>query len=144
MNDRVNAATMVLCLFSFLSGTVLAFTPLTGVGEPPKEDKASSKAEPSLTVTLIDADQKARKKSATVSVQVRGLKIVDPSSVNEKPTQGQGHLHYRLDGGPVIATTATKLSFHELNSGPHSFVVNLAGNDHSPLGPSQTVSVTVP
>jgi hypothetical protein len=100
--------------------------------------------EPGLTVTLVDADKKAQMKSATVSVQVRGLQLIDSALVKEKPAKGQGHLHYRLDRGPIIATTATKLSFHELVSGPHSFTVNLAANDHSPLGPSQTVNITVP
>jgi hypothetical protein len=47
---------------------------------------------------------------------------------------GQGHLHYRVDDGPVIATTVTELSFHELAPGPHRFEVTLVGNDHQPLG----------
>ncbi len=97
-----------------------------------------------LTAKLIDAEQKAQKKSATISVYVRELKIVDPGSVNEKAVNGQGHLHYQLDNGPIIATTATKLSFHELSSGPHSITVALAGNNHAPLGPSATLTITVP
>jgi hypothetical protein len=38
----------------------------------------------------------------------------------------------------------TKLSFHELSSGEHKIVVMLAGNDHKPLGPQETLTVTVP
>lgn len=142
MKDRIVVATLALCLFASLPGMAFAGTPSSGAGEVTSaKDK---NAEPSLSVKLIDADKKAQKKSATVGVQVRGLKIVDPASAKEKPIKGQGHLHYRLDNGPVIATTATKLSFHELGSGPHSFTVTLAGNDHMPLAPSQTVNVTVP
>lgn len=133
MKDRIAAAAIIFCLAVCLPGKIFADTAA-----------GAAAVEPSLTVKLVDADQKAQKKSATVSVRVRGLKIVDPASVNEKPIKGQGHLHYRLDNGPVIATTATKLSFHELGSGPHSFTVSLAANDHTPLGPSQTVNVTVP
>lgn len=130
MNNRiVVAAVVVLGLLIGLPGNTFAKT---------------KPAAPGLTVKLIDADQKAQKKSATVSVQVRGLRLVDPASVKEIPAKGQGHLHYRLDNGPIIATTVTKLSFHELASGPHSFTVSLAANDHSPLGPSETVAVTVP
>ena len=54
------------------------------------------------------------------------------------------HLHYRVDDGPVIATTATKLSFHELTPGLHKIVVMLANNDHSPSGLEQTLEITVP
>jgi hypothetical protein len=99
---------------------------------------------PSLTARLIDADNKAKKKTATVEVTVKGVALIDPATVGEKPKAGQGHLHYRVDDGPVIATTATKLSFHELTSGTHKIVVMLAANDHSPLGPQETLAVTVP
>jgi hypothetical protein len=44
----------------------------------------------------------------------------------------------------VVATTATKLSFHELAPGDHRIEVTLAGNDHQPLIPSETLRVTVP
>ena len=106
--------------------------------------KASAQTGPTLSAKLIDADEKAKKKSATVVVEVRGIRLVDPGAVKEKPKKGQGHLHYRVDGGPVIATTATKLSFHELTPGAHTITVALAANDHSPLGPSATLTVTVP
>jgi len=99
---------------------------------------------PSLEAKLVDADAKAKKQSATVECKVGGVKLVDPAMAHEKPMKGQGHLHYRVDDGPVIATTATKLSFHELKPGAHTFTVMLAANDHSPLGPSQTLNVTVP
>lgn len=142
MKDRIAVATLVLCLFACLPEMAFAGTPSSEAGET--TNAKDRNAEPSLTVKLVDAGKKALKKSATVSVQIRGLKIVDPASAKEKPIKGQGHLHYRLDNGPIIATTATKLSFHELGSGPRSFMVTLAGNDHMPLAPSQTVNVTVP
>ena len=63
-----------------------------------------------------------------------GVKLIYPALTNKRPTKGQGHLHYRVDDGPVIATTTTKLSFHELTSGKHQIVVMLANNDHSPTG----------
>jgi hypothetical protein len=105
---------------------------------------AAAAQDPSLTAKLVDAENKALKKSATVEVKVAGVKIVDPSSVNEKPVKGQGHLHYQIDDGPVIATTATKLSFHGLNSGKREIKVMLAANDHLALGPTQILEVTVP
>jgi len=97
-----------------------------------------------LTAKLVDAEKKAQQKAATVDVKVSGIKIVDPAEANEKPVPGQGHLHYQVDDGPVIATTTMKLSFHGLTPGPHKIVVTLAGNDHNPLGPQQTLDVTIP
>ncbi|MBD0371808.1 MAG: hypothetical protein ICV60_13285 [Pyrinomonadaceae bacterium] len=101
---------------------------------------------PSITfkATLVDPEKKAQRKEATVRVEVSGIELIDPAAVNEQPKAGQGHIHYQVDGGPVIATTATKLSFHGLTPGRHEIVVTLAGNDHRPLGPRETLSVMIP
>jgi len=63
--------------------------------------------------------------------------------VLEMPKAGQAHLHYQVDDGPVVATTAPKLSFHGLKPGEHKVVVMLAANDHSALGPQETLNVRV-
>jgi len=97
-----------------------------------------------MTVRLVDPEKKAKEKTATVQVTVKGVTLIDPAAVKERPRNGQGHLHYRVDDGPVIATTAPKLSFHELSPGQHKILVMLAANDHSPLGPQQTLNVTIP
>jgi hypothetical protein len=97
-----------------------------------------------MTAKLIDPEKKAAGRAATVEVTVSGVELVDPAMSMEKAAPGQGHLHYQVDKGPVIATPSPKLSFHELTPGPHTITVVLAGNDHKPLGPQQTLSVTIP
>jgi hypothetical protein len=104
----------------------------------------SAWAAPALTARLVDADAKAAKGSAVVEVKVMDLKLVDPATSNEKAKPGEGHLHYQVDGGPVIATPTAKLAFHGLAPGVHRIEVVLAGNDHKPLGPEQTLELTVP
>jgi hypothetical protein len=99
---------------------------------------------PTMTASLVDPEMSAKDKSATVQVKVDGAKLIDPATTNKKPTAGQGHLHYQVDDGPVIATTTTKLSFHGLKPGKHQIVVMLANNDHTPAGPQQTLEITVP
>lgn len=114
--------------------------PLPRAAAAPKEDAAK----PAMNARMVDEENKSKKKEATIEVEVKGLKLVDPASVQEKPARGQGHLHYRLDNGPIIATTATKLSFHEMSSGPHVIAVALAANDHSALGPLASFTITIP
>lgn len=96
-----------------------------------------------VTVSLVDQVEKARKGEATVQVRADGMTITDPADAREKSVPGQGHLHYKVDNGPVIATTATKLSFHELTPGRHTIEVTPAGNDHKPVGPTQRVELTI-
>ncbi len=103
-----------------------------------------SATKPSMTAKLIDADRKAAGRAATVEVTTSGIELVDPAISMEKAVAGQGHLHYQLDKGPIVATPTAKLSYHELAPGPHTIVVVLAGNDHKPLGPQQELKVTVP
>lgn len=130
----------VMTLASLLIAVVVVVS-----GQYPTETKPTkTQGTATMTATLVDAEKKAQQKSATVEVKTTGVEIIDPAKANEIAKPGQGHLHYQIDGGPVIATTATKLSFHGLTSGPHKIVVMLAGNDHNPLGPQQTLEVTVP
>ena len=103
-----------------------------------------SATKPTMTAKLIDPEKKAAGRAATVEVTTSGVELVDPALSMEKAVTGQGHLHYQVDKGPVIATPSAKLSFHELAPGAHTIMVVLAGNDHKPLGPQQTLNVTVP
>lgn len=99
---------------------------------------------PTMTAKLVDPDKKAADKAATVEVTVSGIELTDPAISHEKPVPGQGHLHYQVDKGPVVATPTAKLTYHDLTPGPHTIVVMLVGNDHQPLGPQQQLTVTVP
>ena len=129
-------------LFILLIACIVTVSAQYGSGTKPQA--TTKQGTPTLTATLVDPEKKAQQKAATVSVKVDGIKLVDPATVNEKAMAGQGHLHYQVDGGPVIATTTTKLSFHGLTPGAHKIVVMLAANDHTPLGPEQTLDVTIP
>ena len=100
-----------------------------------KEHKQDVKVD-MFKAELIDAEKKAQNKEATVQVSVKGIKLVDPASVNNQPKEGQGHLHYQVDDGPIIATTTPK-QLHGLLSGPHKIVVMLAANDHRRLAHSK-------
>lgn len=109
-----------------------------------KKQQGGGGQQVTFKATLVDPEKKARRKEATVRVEVTGVELVDPASVNEQPKAGQGHLHYQVDDGPVIATTAAKLSFHGLTPGHHKIVVTLAANDHTPAGRQETLAVTIP
>jgi hypothetical protein len=99
---------------------------------------------PTMTAELVDPEKKAADRTATVEVTVSGIELIDPATAMEKHVAGQGHLHYQLDMGPIIATPTRKLSFHELPPGSHTIVVMLAGNDHKPLGPQERLTVNIP
>jgi hypothetical protein len=124
------------------------------IAQQKTKTKATSQSQPmhskqnmgqeTLNATLINPMVNAKEKTATVQVTVGGVKLIDPAMTNGKPTKGQGHLHYQIDGGPIIATTTTKLSFHNLTPGKHKIVIMLANNDHSPAGPQKTLEVNVP
>lgn len=114
-----------------------------GEGEMEAAGAKAGTGTPSLSAELVDKEKKAQKKEAKVKVQVSGLQLVDAPAGGE-PQPGQGHLHYRVDDGPVIATTEGKLSLHELSSGEHTIVVQVVDNAHQPLGPEERLEVSIP
>jgi hypothetical protein len=74
-------------------------------------------------------------------VDLQGIEMIDPATTGGIKKAVQGHLHYRVDRQPIIATTATDLSFRNLGPGPHTIEIMLAANDHTPLGPQQVIRV---
>ena len=136
-------------LASIAGVMLLGFCALAGAQNSAKHEdhkamSASAQTGATLTARLVDPEKKAKEKTATVDVTVGGVSMTDPAKSGEKPLKGQAHLHYRVDDGPVIATTTTKLSFHELTPGVHKIMIILAANDHTPLGPQETLTVTIP
>jgi hypothetical protein len=133
-----------------LSIVLLGLSLWTGAVEQPRSSEAIMPAQPEgvqpldFSASLDDPEQKAQEQTATVEVKVAGIQLIDSAAVNEQPQSGQAHLHYQLDNGPIIATTTTKLSFHELSPGPHKITVMLAENDHQLLGPKDTLTVNIP
>ena len=98
---------------------------------------------PALVAT-VDRSERFSDKSAEVRVTVAGIGLIDPHLSGEYARDGQGHLHYKVDDGPVVATTATRLSFQDLTPGRHTIVVSLAGNDHRPIGPKRILTISIP
>jgi hypothetical protein len=121
-----------------------AFAAVVLLSAPALAAEAATGQEPAISASLVDADKHAAKGAAIVSVTVSGVSLTDPATVNEVPKTGQAHIHYQVDNGPIIATTTPKLAFHGLAPGEHTLVVMLAANDHSPLGPKESLSVVVP
>lgn len=122
-----------------LAAAVASFAAV-GAGESPYDEGRT----PKLRASLVDPEKKAKENSALVSVKVDGVTLVDPERTGGRHAEGQGHLQYKVDDGPVIVTASPQLSFHGLTPGRHAISVTLAGNDHAPLGPSETISITIP
>jgi hypothetical protein len=135
---------------AMVSAMVLLLSIGAGAVEKPKPSEGiqarspEAGSAPELSATLNDSDNKAQEQTATVEVKVSGIQLIDPAAAHEQPQPGQGHLHYQVDSGPVVATTATKLSFHELSTGSHKITVMLVSNAHQPLGPRETITLNIP
>lgn len=152
LNGSRGFASLVVALFAM--PTLLAQGPAPLPTEKPAESRPvenASGAVPDVGVThadfeatLIDVEAKAKARAASVQVAVRTLRLTDADATTGQSAPGEGHLHYQLDDGPVIATTSTKLAFHELAPGNHVIRVTLAGNDHQPISKPRTLAVTIP
>src|SRR5687768_7544244 len=75
-------------------------------------DRLDAQMKATMTAKLVDAEQKAAQRAATVEITTSGVELIDPAISNEKPVAGQGHLHYQVDKGPVIATPSARSEEH--------------------------------
>ncbi len=142
MLRRIDLIGLALVLTGYgLSASYSLGQPLAAPVAKPGMPQTSA---PSVRAELVDPVKKAAKGWATVKAQPLGVNIVDPALAQDMPRKGEGHFHYQVDSGPVIATTAAKLSFHELSRGNHKITVTLVGNDHLPVAAPVVLSLTVP
>lgn len=123
----------------FLVTIILSFLVLTLAV---KADNA--KVAVSFEAKLVDQEANASKHSAVVEAKASGLTLIDPALSSKMNTMPEGHFHYQVDNGFVIATPVNKLAFHNLTSGKHQIMVSLADNEHKPIGPVQMLTVTIP
>ncbi len=97
---------------------------------------------PSPKNALLTVSFSRTTRAATVRVAVVGATLAEPGTAI-RPREGHAHLHYRLDQGSVLCTTATTMTFRELSGGMHTVTVSLAGDDHKELGPRQVIPINV-
>ena len=79
----------------------------------------------------------------TVTYSVAGLTMVD--DMGGAPVDGQGHVHIKVDGVYVDATAELSytLTADQLPAGQHEVSACLAGNDHTELGPCDSITLNV-
>jgi len=110
---------------------------------------------PQVTITQPQAGQSLSAGNITISVDVVNFNLVN--KLGQPNVAGEGHLHYFLDvtppttpGQPAVTTPGTyaptintSFVWKNITVGQHMFSVELVNNDHTPLEPPITASVTV-
>ena len=110
---------------------------------------------PQIMITQPSSGSTITGNNVTVKVHVSNFDLVD--KLGQSNVAGQGHIHYFLDvqppttpgqpattaQGTFVATTNTSYTWTNLSPGQHTFAVELVNNDHTPLEPAVTASVTV-
>lgn len=90
-------------------------------------------------ITPIEG-QKLESDKVTVAWELVNFTLTDYAT-NPTPKAGQGHLHLWLDQANPTATNAVKAvsgntyTFENVSSGPHTLIVELQNNDHTPFKP---------
>jgi plastocyanin len=116
----------------------------------------TSGGSPTISITQPDNGASVTAGDITVSVDVSNFKLVD--KLGQTNVAGEGHIHYFLDvtppttqGQPAIppngsiwaATASTTYTFKNVSAGSHTISVELVNNDHTPLQPPVTASVSI-
>jgi len=117
------------------------------------------------SVSFVDpADGASTSGTVTAEVELEGFQI-DPQGVGMANVDGQGHLHFSLDGGrfdtpeysgpngkiaeqlgvdgKYSPATGPTITYRGLPAGEHTLEVALANNDHSDTGVTTATTFTV-
>jgi hypothetical protein len=125
----------------------------------------SSSSTPKGEVKLV-APKKGAKTGSTVKAKVtlKNFKLA-PQAVGQAPRPGQGHLHFRMDGGKLdfpkysgpngqlakklgvqgkySPSVTPNITYTHLPSGKHTLEVYLANNNHTNVGIETKISFTL-
>ena len=91
--------------------------PIFRANRNPGNEGGYDKNGASMTAELLNPERETKAGAADVKVTVGKIQLVDPDTTGGKAKNGQGHLVHRVDDGPSVVTTATKLGFHDLPHG---------------------------
>jgi len=119
---------------------------------------ATTSPAPQVTITSPQNGATLSAGDVQVNAQVSNFNVVDKQG--QANVAGEGHLHFYMDVTPIPSDPAkpaipadakavwahvsgTSYTFTNVPAGTHTFTVQLANNDHTPVSPLVTASVTV-
>jgi plastocyanin len=162
MTSRSIILVPLLCvaIFAFMAGcaTTPGGTPTPTATATPTATTAPPGGAPQVTITSPQNGATLPAGNVTVTVQVSNFKIVDKQGQASVP--GEGHVHFYMDVSPIPTdpkkpaipanasaawahVSANTYTFTNVPPGMHTFTVQLANNDHTPVQPSAVASVMV-
>jgi hypothetical protein len=152
------AALLVIMAGCVLLAGCTTTPPTTGTPIPTTVGATGTPA-PSIMVTSPANGATVSAGNVTVTAVVTNFNVVDKQG--EAKVAGQGHVHFYMDVSPLPSNASapaippgvpasnwahvsgTTYTFSNVTPGQHTFAVQLANNDHTPVFPIVTDSVTV-
>ena len=141
---------------SILAGGLVAVVAAAGCG--------GGSSKPTIKITSPSNNATAAGGTVTATVSPKNFKL-NGADVGKKPIKGEGHLHFSMDDGKYdfpkysgangqlavklgvqgkySPSVTSSITYTGLPAGKHTLEVYLANNDHSNVGPSADVSITV-
>ena len=147
LRSRVFVTVGVLALFA------------TACTDSPQDSEAGAVLTEPPTVEILSPTDGAisEENEVTIRAAVDAFLVVD--KLGEDVNPGEGHLHFYRDveqiptdsGQPAVIDDASKYAavadlsytWTDLESGTHTFAVQLVSNDHTPLDPPVVAQITM-
>jgi hypothetical protein len=125
-----------------------------GCRQEPTTPQPPTAAAPTVRITSPAAGATVAPGDLTVTIEVSNFTVQPPGGAN---VAGRGHIHYYMDvtiptapgaaavtaPGTYQAVPSTTATWENVPAGSHTFGVQLVNNDHTPLSPPVTATVTV-
>jgi len=125
MTKRLLAALVALALALALSACSTTSATDTGATK-----SSATVAPPTLRLVAPVEGAEVAAGDVTIKVETTNLKFVTP---NNKPTPGEGHVHFTLDDKPVQMSDKPEYVYTDVAPGRHKVVAELVQNDAKPF-----------
>ncbi|KAF0209293.1 MAG: hypothetical protein FD171_18 [Actinobacteria bacterium] len=102
------------------------------VVDPGTADPTAPVETPTVRITIPAGGAKVPAGTVTVAVETTGLEFVMPGGTN---VAGQGHVHFSLDGGPIVMSVEKEAELKDVAPGTHTLVAELVQNDTESFSP---------
>ena len=153
MNNSYSRLTLFIIIAVLVAlASLIACTSTNG---PTPTTDPTTMSSPTIKIISPAEDDTILAGSVEVVVEVTNFNITN--KLGQPNIPGEGHIHYYLDVEPPItfgqpttssldtfaATTETSYTWEHVDCGPHTFSVQLVNNDHTPLEPPVTATITI-
>ncbi len=105
------------------------------------DSDADTTGAPSISITVPESGSEVAGPDVEVTTEVEAFEVVNKPG--EEAAEGEGHIHWNVDGGLDTPTYEAEFTVTDLGAGEHTIQAKLHNNDHTLYEGADTAEATI-